>query len=345
MVTTGITRGAHAQPMAMAETVTLPSATILLLAYKSEHTIAEAIAGALAQTLPCEIIISDDASDDRGYDIAREIAGKYSGPHRLIVRRNDHNQGLCEHINTVAKLARGAVLVFMAGDDVSSPARVEAQLSVFAAMPQVYVVGSTVDDVDSENKTVLKSATRGLNGRTDQKRLLHFGKLVTLLGASMALRRELFDRFPPLVGRVEDNMLMLRATLLGEGYGIAQPLLRYRQHDNNLNAWVYSRDGDRATAFRRRYERTIAMYREIADDHEKCIAALPDLAPEKKRIAGQLVAMYRIEADSREAILNLPRRAWVAPIWRGLKHPGLRRKSLERAMKFFLPRKVFGITT
>jgi glycosyltransferase involved in cell wall biosynthesis len=322
-----------------------PKVSILMLAYRNESTIHEALAGALAQTVPCEIIVSDDASGDAGYEYALKAAERYSGPHRLIVRRNETNQGLCEHINTVAKIASGDIFVFMAGDDVSYPARVEAQLALLDAEPEFYVVGSTVDDVDSTNSNIIKPATRGLNGRTDQKRLLHFGKLVTLLGASMALRRELFDRFPPLVGRVEDNMLMLRATLLGEGYGIAQPLLRYRQHDNNLNNWVYSRDGDRETAFRRRYERTIAMYREIANDHEKCIAALPDLDPEKKRIAEQLVAMYRIEADSREAILNLPRRAWIAPIWRGLNHPGLRRKSAERALKFFLPRRLFGITT
>jgi hypothetical protein len=333
------------EPMVVAEAAAPLKASILLLAYRNEATIHEALAGALAQTVPCEIIVSDDASFDSGYEYALKAAERYSGPHTVIVRRNEFNLGLCEHINVVAKIASGDIFVFMAGDDVSYPHRVEKQLAAFAAHPQAFVVGSTVDDVDSDNRNIIKPATRGLDGVTDQERLLHYGKLVTLLGASMALRRELFDRFPPLVGRVEDNMLMLRATLLGEGYGIAQPLLRYRQHDHNLNAWVYSRDGDRATAFRRRYERTIAMYREIAADHEKCIAALPDLDPEKKRIAEQLAEMYRIEADSREAILNLPRRQWIAPIWRGLKHPGLRRKSAERALKFFLPRRLFGITT
>src|SRR5262249_30790379 len=151
------------------------------------------------------------------------------------------------------------------------------------------------DDVDSENRNILAHAARGLPGRIDQRRLLRAGRLVTLLGASMAFRRELLDAFPPLVGRVEDNMLTLRATLLGEGYGLDEPLLRYRQHDNNLNNWVYSRDGDREQAFRRRYERTIAVFREIADDHTRCIAAMPDLDPQRRRNAEQLAAMYRIE--------------------------------------------------
>jgi glycosyltransferase involved in cell wall biosynthesis len=331
--------------MTSADNTARPMVSILLLAYRSEKTIHEALAGALAQTVPCEIIVSDDASDDAGYELAVKAAQRYSGPHKLIVRRNEINLGLCAHINTVAAIATGEILVFMAGDDVSYPHRVEKLLRAFAEQPSAYAIGSTVDDVDSDNRNILKAAARGLPGRIDQHRLLHAGKLSTLLGASMAFRRELLGRFPPLVGRVEDNMLTLRATLLGEAFGLTQPLLRYRQHDNNLNNWVYSRDGDRETAFRRRYERTIAMYREIADDHARCLATLPELDLMQKRNAEQLVEMYRIEADSREAILNLPRSAWIEPIWRGLNHPGLRRKSAERALKFFLPRRLFGITT
>lgn len=321
-----------------------PTVSILLMAYRSELTIEAAIEGALAQTVPCQIIVSDDASDDAGYRRALAATQGYCGPHRLTVRRNAVNQGLCSHINTLAAIASGEILVFMAGDDVSYSHRVDRLLAAFAANPTAYAVGSAVDDVDADNREILQAATRALPGRIDQRRLLRAGRLVTLLGASMAIRRELIDQFPPLMGKVEDNMLTLRATLLGEAFGSTLPLLRYRQHAGNLNAWVYSRDGDRRSAFRHRYERTIAMYREIADDHTRCYASLPQLAPDKKRAAEHLAAMYHIEADSREAILNLPRKAWWGPIWRGLKHPGLRRKSAERALKFFLPRRWFGIT-
>jgi hypothetical protein len=52
--------------------------------------------------------------------------------------------------------------------------------------------------------------------------------------------------------------------------------------------------------------------------------------------------MYELEAEMREVILEQPRRRWIAPLWRGLRHPGLRRKSAERALKLLLPRGVFG---
>jgi hypothetical protein len=53
--------------------------------------------------------------------------------------------------------------------------------------------------------------------------------------------------------------------------------------------------------------------------------------------------MYRLEADMREAILDRPRREWLPFLARGLKHPGLRRKAIERSLKLLLPRRTrFG---
>jgi glycosyltransferase involved in cell wall biosynthesis len=122
-------------------------ASIFVLAYRMEKTLRPALAGALAQTVPCEIIVSDDASGDGGVEIAREIAAGYTGPHRLIVRANEQNQGLCRHIDTVSKLASGEIFVFMAGDDVSYPERVAKLLAAFDAHPDAYAVGSAVNEV------------------------------------------------------------------------------------------------------------------------------------------------------------------------------------------------------
>ena len=106
---------------------------------------------------------------------------------------------------------------------------------------------------------------------------------------------------------------------------------------------MFARQEARAQARRRRYERTIAFYRGTADDLDHCIAQLPDLQGQRLRDARDLVAMYRLEADAREAILLRPRRQWLAPIWRGLLQRGLRRKSAERALKLLLPRRLLGV--
>ena len=131
--------------------------------------------------------------------------------------------------------------------------------------------------------------------------------LVTLLGATIAFRKSVFDRFGPLHGHAEDNVLTLRGALLGHGRCLPQALVVYRQSPDSLGQWLFARGDKDAGAMRRRYERTIFMYRTIADDLQRAIAALPDAEPERLRLARSVAEMYRIEADAREAILDRAR--------------------------------------
>ncbi len=320
--------------------------SVMVIAYKMEKTILEAVDGALAQTVACEIIISDDASPlpDRSIELVMKHLEGYEGPHRVIVRRNEVNAGLCEHINALVPISTGDIIVFMSGDDVAYPNRVERSLAALERHRDSVLVGSHVNEIDAEGKPGIQF-TRGMGyASADQHRLLHCGSFICLLGASMALRRSLLADLPPLKGMVEDNMISLRATLFGPIYCVAETWISYRRHDDNLSAWVFSRDGDRVKAKRQRYERTIRMYREIADDHELCINSLPHLSAAIRRNAESLIAMYRIEADGREAVLLKPKREWIKPIILGLQHPGLRRKAFERALKIFLPRRWAGIS-
>lgn len=319
----------------------LPSATLLVIAYRNEATIAEALRSALAQTVACEIIVSDDCGGDRTLEIAREVLADYTGPHRVSVRSTATNLGLCAHLCDLAQLATGDVLVCFAGDDASYPHRVETLLECFAAHPDAQIVGSHVDDVGATG-ALLKARVRGTPETVDQRWLLRRGKLASVLGASMAIRRTLLTDLPPLQGRVEDNMLTLRAVLLGECHCLPEALLAYRRHENNLGDWVFDRSGSDYVAFERRQRRVLEMYREIAADQRRCLEARGDL-PELRRMAGhQLADMYALEADMREVILDRPRREWLKPLWRGLRHPGLRRKSAERALKLMFSRRLFG---
>ncbi|MBN8727120.1 MAG: glycosyltransferase [Xanthomonadales bacterium] len=317
-----------------------PSVTLLVIAWRMRATIAEAVRGALAQTLPCEIIISDDSSGDGSLDVVREVLDGYSGPHRVRLRSTAQNVGLCEHLNQLADEATGEILVCASGDDVAYPQRVEKLAAVLASDPAVQLVGSAVDDVDAAGNLIAANV-RGLPARIDQRWLLHRGKLASVLGASLAFRRSLVTGLPPLVGRVEDNMLTLRAALLGSCACVPEALLAYRRHDNNLGDWVFDRRTAGYAGFEQRQRRVLAMYREIAADQERCLAAVRELSPERRALGAELARLYRLEADMREAILDRPRRHWIAPLWRGLTQRGLRRKSAERALKLLLPRRWF----
>lgn len=59
-----------------------PLVTFALFAYNQEDYVREAVQDAFAQTYePLEIILSDDCSSDRTYQIMHEMAVAYRGPH------------------------------------------------------------------------------------------------------------------------------------------------------------------------------------------------------------------------------------------------------------------------
>ncbi|MCK5536618.1 MAG: glycosyltransferase, partial [Bacteroidales bacterium] len=60
-----------------------PLISFTLFAYNQEKYIQEAVEGALSQTYsPLEIVISDDCSTDRTFEIIKELTEDYSGPHK-----------------------------------------------------------------------------------------------------------------------------------------------------------------------------------------------------------------------------------------------------------------------
>lgn len=106
------------------ETTERPLVTFALFAYNQEKYIREAVEGAFSQTYePLEIILSDDCSTDRTFEIMQEMAAEYKRPHRVIARQSHDNRGLGRHIADVAEMAMGKYIIVAAGDDISLPER------------------------------------------------------------------------------------------------------------------------------------------------------------------------------------------------------------------------------
>ncbi len=319
-----------------------PRASILLLTWRDRAFIDAALDAALAQSVPCEIIVSNDASDDGTHERCVERLAGYDGPHRVSVRRNERNLGVAAHVSAVVPLSTAPVVVMMAGDDIARTDRVERILAAFDAAPAVMALDSAYQAIDADGRAVAHRM-HPERERFDLAYIARAGRLIGLLGASLAFRREVFERFGPLRGPIEDNALALRAALLGDCARLREPLVQYRQHGGSVSSGVFARSESPRDAKRRRYRRTIAFYRGTADDLEHCIAQLPALEPARRRLAEDIVEAYRIEADAREAMLDRPRRDWLDPVLRGLRHPGMRRRSLERAFKLLLPRRWIGL--
>jgi len=101
-----------------------PLITFLVFTYQHAKFIRETLESAFAQTYsPLEIVVSDDASTDGSWDLIREAAAAYRGPHQIVLNRNERNLGIGAHLNRCFRMCRGEIIVQADGDDVSLPQR------------------------------------------------------------------------------------------------------------------------------------------------------------------------------------------------------------------------------
>lgn len=214
-----------------------PLVTLAVISYNQERFIEEAVKSALAQTYsPLEVVISDDCSTDTTFAMIEKIVSDYTGPHKVIVHRNEQNLGLAGNVNKVWDLSSGELLVSQGGDDISLPHRtsklVETWLSREPRPDLVYSGDTRIDEYGNvifENTRVVEKTPPiddSITGR----------KIFVAGGCAAAYSRSLHYFVGPLNSSVvaEDFVYSFRA-LLGNGVvGISESLVLYRQHSASI---------------------------------------------------------------------------------------------------------------
>ncbi len=213
-----------------------PLVSFAVLGYRQEQYIREAIQGAFSQTYsPLEIILSDDCSPDGTFEIMRDMAASYQGPHQVTARRTSENVGLSAHLDEVAKLAHGEWIVIAAGDDISLPDRTTHHMRLAADHPKAcstFLAPVVIGDCRSD-ESVPKIINRVLSYPETLK--VHGGGI---LGATHALRKSSWSVFGDLgKGRIcEDWALSFRSSLIGQVIWDETPGISYRLHEESITS-------------------------------------------------------------------------------------------------------------
>src|SRR5687768_4578862 len=109
-----------------------PLVTLFVFSFNQEKFIREAVEAAFNQTYsPLELILSDDCSQDKTFEIMQEMASAYRGPHTIVLNRNSKNLGLCGHVNRIMEMAKGELILPAAGDDISYLGRTKTTVDVW----------------------------------------------------------------------------------------------------------------------------------------------------------------------------------------------------------------------
>jgi len=206
-----------------------PLVLFVILSYNQEQYIEDALNGALAQTYePLHILVSDDASLDKTVEKARAIANKYTGPHRVTIRKNLCNLGLIRHLNHVLSFKLADFIVLAAGDDISLPYRTETQMKSLMAMERPLLVHSDAFAVENDG-TIIKIIYPGMAAISDDMQQIATS-LAMHIGATAAIHSDIHRIFGPITDSnvYEDLIMGFRASLLRRIAYINEPLIKYR---------------------------------------------------------------------------------------------------------------------
>jgi glycosyltransferase involved in cell wall biosynthesis len=209
--------------------------SIILVSYNQEPYIRAAVRSAFAQTYsPLEIILCDDHSQDRTFEIMQEEAQAYLGPHKVILHRNSKNLGVAPNYNMAASLAAGDLLVVQDGDDVSLPERTAKVAAAWQEPTPVDMVCSSVSIIDKVGGRLPDLTFPPVNPLTLDEAVEK--GFVAAAGCACAYSRLLWTKYGPMRSDVqqEDVDLPFRA-LLERGIRVVdEQLVQYRFHDTNL---------------------------------------------------------------------------------------------------------------
>jgi len=208
-----------------------PRITLILLTYNQRAYLKEAVSACLSQIgEPIEILLSDDASTDGSFELMKQLADQYSGPHLVRLRRNTCNLGIGEHYNQAIADSGGQLLVTAAGDDISLPGRVQTLAKAWDETGQkADLIASHLIDMSLEGQDlgIIHAANLAKWPSPDA----WVRKRPYVVGASHAFTKRLhthFGLFSPDLA-YEDQVMALRACGLGGGVTVNEPLVRYRR--------------------------------------------------------------------------------------------------------------------
>ena len=193
--------------------------------YNAEKYLALAIESVLQQTYTdWELLLLDDGSTDNSLSIAQSYAQKDS---RIKVISDGKNKNLATRLNELPSLAQGLYLARMDADDIMLPARIERQLAVLKAHPEIDVLGTNAYIINDENAvTSTRYPLTPKNTLTRVKSFIH----PTIIAKKQWFLENPYDT---KALRMEDAELWYRTHSKCHFVRLNEPLLFYREVGNN----------------------------------------------------------------------------------------------------------------
>lgn len=209
-----------------------PMVSVVIPAYRAAVTIRATLESVLAQTRPAdEILVIDDGSPD---DLASAVA-PYGD---LVTLIRKPNGGVASTRNLGIVRSSGDLIAFVDADDVWHPRKLEYQLAVLEARPDLALLGSAIIDWPNEKFPRLEPIQQLTDLRLIEVPLSQLVVRNSIVTSSVIVRRVALDHvgeFDLGLHGPEDYDLWLRIAEVAPVGNMPYPLTGYRNVAGSLS--------------------------------------------------------------------------------------------------------------
>ncbi|NEP16552.1 MAG: glycosyltransferase [Leptolyngbya sp. SIO4C1] len=165
--------------------------TIVITTYNRLPLLKRAVASALAQTMPCEVVVVDNASTDDTQAYAESLG------EQIVYHRNVVNSNHSGAVNAGVEAASGDWIKLVDDDDYLAPSCIEAMSEAIALRPEAVICSCQAAQVDTEGQELSRTPPTG-PGRVFYipQADIHYGMLLEVVPfgtpIQVAVRRDAF---------------------------------------------------------------------------------------------------------------------------------------------------------
>jgi glycosyltransferase involved in cell wall biosynthesis len=185
-----------------------------------------------------ELVIVDDNSSDETVKIIED----FKDP-RIKLINNVFNLGVVKNFERAINNATGDIIFLSDQDDVWLPNKVEKILEVFQKYPDITLVLSDAQIIDSEGQITATSFFK-IRGKFVADPLSNFIKS-KYHGCTLAFRREMLEVFLPFPADtpMHDIWIGIVNGIYGKAFYIDEPLIQHRRHSSNTGRGMFNHAG------------------------------------------------------------------------------------------------------
>src|SRR5688572_20784945 len=178
----------HIESRGAAEQLTsAPPVTIIVPVYNEEAVIEAALHSLLALDYPAfDILVVDDGSTDRTFELARSMEGRRAGVTLRVVHKR--NGGKASALNAGIAMARTPFVLCMDGDSRLTPDTLRHAMRHFAD-PRVGAVAGNVKVVNRNNMWTRLQALEYIEGLNMPRRAQGFLRVVNIIPGPIGIFR------------------------------------------------------------------------------------------------------------------------------------------------------------